>query len=180
MEADQLILEEGSFSLSQAIDETLHIQDETARAKGLSLYSEIDSTLPDLLCGDALHLKQILMNFIGNAIKFSEQGRITVRVFSAEEDSYSVLLRIEVTDQGIGISPEEQSRLFQVFTQVDGSLTRKYGGTGLGLIIAKRLANLMGGEVGADGTPGWAVPSGLPPVCGAITKSYPQARPPTA
>lgn len=154
MEADELRLERSDFSLAQAVGETLHLQDEAARAKGLSLYSEIDPALPDLLCGDAMHLRQILANLVGNAIKFSERGRIDVRVRAAEEDSHSVLLRIEVSDQGIGISPDEQARLFKAFTQVDGSFARKYGGAGLGLIIAKRLAKLMGGEVGAESTPG--------------------------
>ncbi len=154
IEADQMTLEEKDFSLSQVINDTLQVQNEAAQAKGLHLSSEIAPGLPDLLCGDALRLRQILINLTDNAIKFSEHGEITVRVHAAEEDSYSVLLRIEVTDQGIGIGPEEQARLFHAFTQADGSFTRKHGGAGLGLVISRRLALLMGGEVGADGTPG--------------------------
>jgi CheY-like chemotaxis protein/anti-sigma regulatory factor (Ser/Thr protein kinase) len=103
------------------------------------------------LVGDAMRIKQILLNFVGNAIKFSEKGQIVVRagaVEEVEEVERSVLLRIEVSDQGIGITAEQQSRLFHAFTQGDDSSTRKYGGSGLGLIISKRLAHLMGGDVG--------------------------------
>jgi CheY-like chemotaxis protein/anti-sigma regulatory factor (Ser/Thr protein kinase) len=95
-----------------------------------------------------LRLKQILINFTGNAIKFSERGQISVHARTLEEDGHSVLLRIEVSDQGIGVSPEQQARLFHAFIQADDSLTRKYGGTGLGLIISRRIARLMGGDVG--------------------------------
>jgi signal transduction histidine kinase len=124
------------------------MQDLTAEAKGLTLIREIPVTFPDQLSGDAFRLRQILLNFLGNACKFSDQGMITVRVSAVEQDGESVLTRIEVEDQGIGINPEQQAMLFQAFTQVDGSMTRKYGGSGLGLIISKRLANLMGGDVG--------------------------------
>ncbi|MCX7180933.1 MAG: ATP-binding protein, partial [Proteobacteria bacterium] len=154
IEADRLTLEEHNFSLAQAIDGALHIRAAPARTKGLRLSSEIDPALPDLLCGDAMRLRQILLNFISNAIKFSEQGDIRVRARSAEQDSHSVLLRVEVSDQGIGIGPEAQARLFRTFTQVDDSSTRKYGGTGLGLIICKRLALLMGGDVGVTSEAG--------------------------
>jgi CheY-like chemotaxis protein len=95
-----------------------------------------------------MRLRQILINFTGNAIKFSERGHIAVRASVAEQDSLSVLLKIEVKDQGIGISPEQQARLFHAFTQADGSMNRKYGGTGLGLIISKRIARLMDGDAG--------------------------------
>jgi two-component system sensor histidine kinase/response regulator len=116
--------------------------------KGLRLSSEITPTLPDRCCGDALRLKQVLLNLVGNAVKFSERGEIEVRAEVIEEDSCSLLLRIEVSDQGIGLTPEQQARLFHAFTQADDSLTRKYGGSGLGLIISQRLARLMGGDVG--------------------------------
>ena len=147
-EADRLPLEEKNFSLSQMIDDAIAMQDITAEAKGLNLTCEIPATFPDQLSGDAFRLRQILLNLLGNACKFSDQGTITVRVNAVEQDGGSVLVRIEVEDQGIGISPEQQAMLFQAFTQVDGSMTRKYGGSGLGLIICKRLANLMGGDVG--------------------------------
>ncbi|HPU79820.1 ATP-binding protein [Accumulibacter sp.] len=148
MEADRLTLEEKNFSLAQVIDEVLGMLDEQARGKELRLSRGIAPTLPDWLCGDALRLKQILLNLVGNAIKFSERGQISVHAHALEENRRSLLLRIEVTDQGIGLSAEQQARLFQPFVQGDDSMTRKYGGSGLGLIISKRLAKLMGGDMG--------------------------------
>jgi PAS domain S-box-containing protein len=161
IESDGLTLEEKNFAVTQAIDESLQIYKAPAQAKGLSLLCEIDPALPDLLCGDVMRLKQILVNFVSNAVKFSTQGNITVRVSLIEEDKLSVLLSIEVSDQGIGINPEQQARLFHAFTQADGSMTRKYGGSGLGLIISKRIALLMGGYAGviseeAVGSTFWA------------------------
>jgi PAS domain S-box-containing protein len=147
-EAERLPLVEKSFSLSQLIDDAIALQTISAEAKGLHLAREIPGTVPDGLWGDEFHLKQILLNYLGNACKFSDHGTITVRASAVEQDSDSVLARIEVEDQGIGISPEQQAMLFQAFTQVDGSMTRKFGGTGLGLAISKRLAKLMGGDVG--------------------------------
>ena len=148
IESERLTLEEKNFSLAQAIDEVLQMQEAPAQAEGLQLSGEIDAALPELLCGDAMRVKQILLNFTGNAIKFSERGAISVRASLAGEDSHSVLLKLEVSDQGIGISAEQQARLFHAFTQADGSMNRKYGGNGLGLIICKRIALLMGGDAG--------------------------------
>ena len=148
IESERLTLEEKNFSLAQAIDEVLQMQEAPAQAKGLRLSSEIDAALPELLCGDAMRVRQILLNFTGNAIKFSERGAITVRASAVVEDSHSIMLRIEVSDHGIGISAEQQARLFRAFTQADGSKNRKYGGNGLGLIICKRIALLMGGDAG--------------------------------
>jgi PAS domain S-box-containing protein len=148
IEAERLPLEEKEFSLSQMIDDVIAMLDLTAEAKGLTLIREMPATFPDQLSGDAFHLRQILQNLLGNACKFSDQGTITVRASAAAQDGESILVRIEVEDQGIGISPEQQGALFQAFTQADGSMTRKYGGSGLGLVISKRLANMMGGDVG--------------------------------
>ncbi len=148
IESERLTLEEQDFSLAEAIDDAMHMQDAPALAKGLNLSWHIDAALPQRLRGDAFRLRQILLNFTGNAIKFSERGQIAVRASVAEEDSRSVLMKIEVTDRGIGISPEQQARLFHAFTQADGSMNRKYGGTGLGLIISRRIALLMGGDAG--------------------------------
>jgi signal transduction histidine kinase/ActR/RegA family two-component response regulator len=148
IEADRISLEEANFSLARLIEDALQMLGAQAGSKGLNLRSEIAPGLPDLLCGDAFRLKQILLNFIGNAIKFSERGEIAVRVRATDEDRLSLTLRIEVADQGIGLSPEQQARLFQPFSQADDSTTRKYGGTGLGLVISKRVARLMGGDVG--------------------------------
>jgi len=148
IEADRLTLHDQDFSLALLLDEVLQMMGEQARAKGLRLSSEITPTLPDRCCGDALRLKQVLLNLVGNAVKFSERGEIGVRAEVIEEDSCSLLLRIEVSDQGIGLTPEQQARLFHAFMQADDSLTRKYGGSGLGLTISQRLARLMGGDVG--------------------------------
>ena len=148
IEADQMTLEERTFSLSRTVDESVRILEDQARAKGLSLSCRIAHEVPDLLAGDALRLRQILLNFLGNAIKFSDRGQIVVRALADQDDGHSLLLRVEVSDQGIGLSAEQQTRLFRVFSQVDGSSTRKYGGSGLGLAISMRLAKLMGGDVG--------------------------------
>jgi CheY-like chemotaxis protein/anti-sigma regulatory factor (Ser/Thr protein kinase) len=115
---------------------------------------EIDSAVPAHLRGDPLRLGQMVGNYIGNAIKFSDRGEIRVHASVADEASDSVLLRVEVNDRGIGIAPDDQARLFQSFVQADSSTTRQYGGTGLGLVIVKRLAELMGGEVGVSSAPG--------------------------
>jgi hypothetical protein len=153
IEAEQLTLEEKDFALNALINHALSAVGERASGKGLCLVREAIN-LPALLRGDPLRLEQILLNFLSNAIKFSEYGEIIVRARSVEEDSHSLLLRIEVQDQGIALSPEQQARLFQPFTQADESSTRKYGGTGLGLIIARRLARLMGGDTGVLSEPG--------------------------
>ena len=154
IEADQMTLEEKTFSLARTVDESLRMLEAQALAKGLDLSGQINSSTPDLLRGDALRLKQILLNFVGNAIKFSDQGRIVVSARATEVDGHSLLLRLEVADEGIGMSDEQQTRLFQVFSQVDESSTRRYGGSGLGLVICKRLARLMGGTVGVTSEPG--------------------------
>ncbi|MBK8578665.1 MAG: response regulator [Candidatus Accumulibacter sp.] len=148
IESGQLTLEEKNFSFSQVLDEALQMEGEAVQAKGLRLSLEISPALPGILCGDANRLKQILIKFIGNALKFSQHGPVTVHAYVVEEDGYSVLLRIEVMDHGPGISAEQQGRLFHAFTQADDSMNRKHGGTGLGLIISKRIAQLMGGNVG--------------------------------
>jgi two-component system, sensor histidine kinase and response regulator len=148
IESDRLTLEEKDFSLAEAIDGAMQMQDMTAQAKGLGLSWHIDPALPERLCGDAMRLRQILLNFTNNAIKFSSRGQITVYVSIEEEDSHSVLLKIEVADQGIGISTEQQALLFRPFIQADDSISRNYGGTGLGLIISRRIARLMSGDAG--------------------------------
>ena len=148
IEAERLTLEEKNFDLMTVLDDVMQMQETPAQTKGLGLSCTIDPAVPTRLCGDAHRLKQILINYTGNAIKFSERGAIDITVRTVEQDSQSVLLRIEVSDQGIGISPEEQDRLFHAFTQVDDSSNRKYGGSGLGLVISSRLAHLMDGDAG--------------------------------
>jgi PAS domain S-box-containing protein len=154
IEADKLTLEETNFALARVIDHVLSMLGERASDKGLRLTTEIDPAVPAQLHGDPLRLGQIVLNFVSNAIKFSEHGDITIRARIVEDGTQSMLLRIEVEDQGIGLTPEQQGRLFQAFSQADETTTRKYGGTGLGLAITRRLAIMMGGEVGVESEPG--------------------------
>jgi signal transduction histidine kinase/ActR/RegA family two-component response regulator len=154
IEADRLELEDREFEPAQVISSALAMLRERAENKGIRLYAEVDTTLPERLRGDPLRLEQILLNFLSNAIKFSEQGAVRLRARVVQAASSAVMLQVEVQDNGIGISPEQRARLFQSFSQADDSTSRKYGGTGLGLVIAKRLAGLMGGNVGVRSTPG--------------------------
>jgi PAS domain S-box-containing protein len=153
IEAGRLQLESTDFHLSAILDHVASIIGESAKHKGLRV--EVDSgTVPLWLHGDATRLRQSLLNYAGNAVKFTEQGSITLRARLLEETGDDLLVSFEVDDTGIGLAPEQIVRLFQVFEQADISTARKYGGTGLGLAITRRLAQLMGGEVGADSTPG--------------------------
>jgi len=154
IEAGHLTLETGEFSPRNLIERTFSLLGDRARQKGLRLHAVIAPDVPESLIGDALRLQQILLNFVSNAIKFSEQGEIRVRAWAQAEDAEWVRLHLDVADQGIGLTAEQQARLFQPFVQGDESTTRRYGGTGLGLAIARRLANLMQGEVGVVSEPG--------------------------
>ncbi|MEZ4220320.1 MAG: ATP-binding protein [Polyangiaceae bacterium] len=153
VEAGRLVLETTEFSPLKVVEHTMSLLAERAEEKGLVLRKEIAPEVPPILSGDALRLGQVLLNFLSNAIKFSERGKIRVRVDAEERDDGEVLLRMEVEDQGIGLTEEQQARLFKAFVQADDSTTRQYGGTGLGLAICKRLALLMGGDVGVASSP---------------------------
>jgi len=154
IEAGRVVLEDLDFALSQVLDGTLNLFAERAAQQGLRLVVALDPGVPAYLHGDPLRLGQMVANLVGNAVKFSQRGEIRVQVRVLTEDAAGLLLRIEVADQGIGLSAEQQARLFQPFVQADSSTTREYGGTGLGLVIVARLAALMGGEVGVDSTLG--------------------------
>jgi two-component system sensor histidine kinase/response regulator len=154
IEAERLQLEQQDFDLPGLVDDTIALQESAAQAKGLELSARFDPALPRRLNGDSVRLRQVLLNFLSNAVKFSDHGRIVVHASMVEQDADSVLLRLEISDQGIGIAQDLQGRLFRAFSQADDSMTRKYGGTGLGLIISKRIAQLMGGDVGLSSTPG--------------------------
>jgi len=154
IEAGRLTLEETEFRLAQVLDHSLGLLVERARAKGLRLQRELDPAIPATMRGDPLRLEQILLNFLSNAVKFTDQGGIWLRAKCPQTSGDKVLVRIEVEDQGIGISAEQQARLFHSFTQADDSTTRKYGGTGLGLAISQRLATMMGGTIGVESEPG--------------------------
>jgi PAS domain S-box-containing protein len=151
IEADRLNLEELDFSLGEVFDCLRDLTQDAARQKGIELVLELPKSLEAVsLCGDLVHLRQILLNLTGNAVKFTAHGAVRVAVSVVTESNADILLRFEVVDTGIGIAVEDQSRLFMAFEQADGSMTRKFGGTGLGLTISKKLANLMGGEVGIN------------------------------
>jgi len=149
IEAERLTLERIPFSLDTVLTNVTNLFATKAAEKGLTLIIDAASTLRSLsLLGDPLRLEQILLNLTANAFKFTHHGSVTVRIIVAEDRPDDLLLRFEVTDTGIGISAEDQPRVFNAFEQADNSTTRQYGGTGLGLPISKRLALLMGGEVG--------------------------------
>jgi signal transduction histidine kinase/CheY-like chemotaxis protein len=155
IEAERLTLEQVRFGLGEVLENLVSLIGQKVRDKGLKLCIDQAPEVAGIaMLGDPLRLGQILLNFTGNSLKFTEQGSITIRVRLAEAGADDVLLRFEVQDTGIGIAAEDQRRLFTAFEQADGSTTRRYGGTGLGLAISKRLAQLMGGEVGVESQPG--------------------------
>lgn len=153
IEAGKFVLEVSPVVLGSLMANVSSILSERARTKGLRLLIASEA-VPANLLGDPTRVQQALLNYANNAIKFTEKGSVTLRAFVQEETAETVLLRFEVTDTGIGITPEAMSRLFTAFEQADSTMTRKYGGTGLGLAITRRLAELMGGQAGAESTPG--------------------------
>jgi two-component system sensor histidine kinase/response regulator len=150
VEAGKLELEMIDFNLRETIEEVMGLLAENACRKNLELLFEIDAGTPETVSGDPNRLRQILTNLVGNALKFTEQGEVFVRLGMVDEGEEEVSLRFEVRDTGIGMTAEVCSRIFESFTQADGSTTRHYGGTGLGLAISKRLAEMMGGEIGVE------------------------------
>ena len=153
IEAGKFVLDKASISIASLMHSVRSLMAERAQAKGIGLRFESDD-FPANLNGDPTRIQQALLNYVANAIKFTERGLITVRAIRQSESAESLRVRFEVADTGIGISPETISRLFDPFEQADNSTTRKYGGTGLGLAITRRLAELMGGEAGGESTPG--------------------------
>jgi PAS domain S-box-containing protein len=154
VEAGKIVLEQLDFGLCGLLNEVIALMEPQVRAKGLTLALNLATDVPDGLVGDPLRLKQILVNLVSNAVKFTEQGRITVSGSVAAQRGSTVELLLSVTDTGIGISPKFINTIFAPFSQADASTTRQYGGTGLGLAICRQLAALMGGEIGVESREG--------------------------
>jgi hypothetical protein len=155
IEAERLVLEDAPLQIGDTIDNVTHVLSHKAAEKGLRLEIDLPAELAHrALQGDSLRLGQILFNLVGNAIKFTDAGGVTLSVRPVAEDAASLRLRFTVQDTGSGIDAAAQARLFQPFEQADNSMTRKYGGTGLGLAICKRLVEMMSGEIGVDSVPG--------------------------
>lgn len=152
IESNNLTLEQVAFDIKDTIDDVIQIVAEEARSKNLNLFTDIPG-MDYQLIGDAHRLRQILINLVGNAVKFTEKGKIMIRVEEISRYGGNVHLKIEIRDTGIGIKPEALPYIFDDFTQQDDSTTRKFGGTGLGLAITKQLVNMMGGEIFAQSTP---------------------------
>jgi CheY-like chemotaxis protein len=150
IEAGKMELESIPFELGELLEEVCSVLSFKAEEKGVELSAELAPNTPRAFLGDPGRLRQILLNLCGNALKFTEQGRVDVRVASLSTDRENSKLRISVSDTGIGIPPAKLPNLFQPFIQADSSTTRKYGGTGLGLAICRQLVELMGGTIGVE------------------------------
>ena len=155
IEAGKLLIENTDFDLHKLVESVIDMFGSATQAKGLAFGVLFDHELPDMVRGDGSRIRQVLTNLVGNAIKFTNRGEVIVHVNREEHhDADRVRARFSVTDTGVGIGPELQSRLFQPFSQADASTTRRFGGTGLGLAISKQLVEMMGGELGVDSAAG--------------------------
>ncbi|MBK6636460.1 MAG: PAS domain S-box protein [Rhodocyclaceae bacterium] len=154
IEAGKMTVEHAPFALDALLENVNNLVAEKVAAKGLKFAFDVADDVPPNLIGDALRMGQVLVNYTNNAVKFTETGEVDVILRVKERNETGVLLYCAVRDTGIGLTPEQQAKLFQSFSQADGSTTRKYGGTGLGLSISKKFAELMGGSVGVDSVPG--------------------------
>ena len=154
IDGDKLELERHSFDLGACIEDSMDLVAARASEKGLELAYFLEDGFPERVVGDVTRLRQVLVNLLGNAVKFTEKGEVTLSASSAPAGDGKIELHFAVTDTGIGISLENQGKLFQSFTQVDSSITRNYGGTGLGLAISRKLVELMGGRIWTESEEG--------------------------
>ncbi|MDD3815532.1 MAG: response regulator, partial [Desulfocapsaceae bacterium] len=154
IEAGKLELEEHVFDLRELVEDTAEMLADRAHTKGLELIPVFTGRMPTAVQGDSNRLRQVLVNFLSNAIKFTDSGEVVLRVENIAEEGEGVTVRFSVEDSGIGIAPHMKGHIFELFSQADSSTTRKYGGTGLGLAISRQLVQLMGGEIGVDSEPG--------------------------
>jgi CheY-like chemotaxis protein len=154
IEAGRVRMETIDFSPKHVTEEAVELFAEPAANKGIELILDVDREIPHGVVGDPGRLRQVLINLVGNAIKFTDAGEVVVRVQKLDTSSPGVMLRFEVADTGVGLTADEQARVFSTYAQIDSSTTRKHGGTGLGLAIARMLTQLMGGEVGVDSEKG--------------------------
>jgi two-component system sensor histidine kinase RpfC len=154
IEAGKVHVERTSYDLHLLVHDTMRVLAPQALEKGLQFEAHIDPAVPTRVIGDPMHLRQVLINLIGNAVKFTETGSVEVRLTRTDVSQAESTVRFEVIDTGIGISHEAQTRIFDSFTQADGSTTRRFGGTGLGTTISRELIELMGGRIGLQSSPG--------------------------
>lgn len=154
IDAGKLVLENIDLNIRETLEDVLTINAPEAHNKSLELVSLIYSDVPELLIGDPLRIKQILTNLISNSIKFTAQGNITVRVMILDEDDTQATIKFEISDTGIGLSEQEKEKLFQAFSQADSSTSRKFGGTGLGLVISQHLVKAMNGDMSVESSEG--------------------------
>ncbi|HZV09449.1 MAG TPA: response regulator, partial [Novosphingobium sp.] len=154
IEAGEMTLEQAPFSLFTVICEVVALIEPQARSRQLAFALDLPADLPPVLLGDPVRVHRVLMNLLGNAVKFTSAGQVGLAVHALARDAAEIRLRFEISDTGIGISEEAQARLFTPFVQADSSTTRRFGGTGLGLSIVKQLVELMGGQIGVTSAPG--------------------------
>ncbi len=179
IEAGMLAIVSEEFSVRSVVDAVLEVASHREREKKLTLAGIIHHGIPERLNGDPLRLRQILLNLVGNAVKFTEKGAVVIRVRAVETEGQSLRLRFEVDDTGVGLLDEQIERLFQPFVQVDSSSSRRYGGSGLGLAISRKLVELMGGVIGAKSEPNegstfwFEIPCGVPTQL-ALAHSHPE------
>ncbi|MGC8802745.1 MAG: ATP-binding protein, partial [Bacteroidales bacterium] len=169
IEAGKMVLEEIPFELRKELALVTHLFKVPAEEKNIALQVEIEPSVPEKVIGDPFRLRQILTNLINNAIKFTHEGKILITVKKVEDYNRNLLLQFKVADTGIGIPKDKISRIFQSFTQVDNSTTRKYGGTGLGTTIARQLVELMNGEISVESPSGISDNPEYPGTCFTFT-----------